>query len=54
MAVETKNRNQNDITNHRDLWKVVGRIREDVAGLKRENRISLALLAAIILKLLFA
>ncbi len=54
MVVESKSKNQNDISNHRDLWNVVGRIREDVARMKAENRIALALLAAIILKLLFA
>jgi hypothetical protein len=54
MVVESKSRNQNNITNHRDLWAVVGRIREDVARMKAEIRIALVLLAAIIAKLLFA
>ena len=50
----TKGKERNSINNHRDLWATVGKIREDVAGLKVENRVALALLAAIILKLLFA
>ena len=48
MVVESKTKNENDINNYRDMWKVVGRIREDVARMKAELRISLVLLAAII------
>lgn len=54
IAEAAKGKERNSINNHRELWATVGKIREDVAGLKVENRIALALLAAIFLERLFA
>lgn len=43
-----------EITNHRDLWAEVMRQGREIASIKTENRIALALLAGIIIKLLFS
>jgi len=54
MALKTKNKNKNNgISNYRDLWGVVGQIRERVARLEAEMAIGLFVLLGILLKLLF-
>ena len=53
MSVEAKRRN-NHINNSRELWGVVGKMRERLARLEAEMAIGLAILVCVLAKLLFA
>ena len=53
-ADTVKAKQDRTINNHRDLWIEVTKQGRELAAIKTENRVALALLAGIILKLLFS
>lgn len=52
MTVETKpGKNNNGISSHREMWSVIGKMRERLARLEAQMAIALVLLLGILLKL---
>jgi hypothetical protein len=51
MTVKAKSKNNNGITSHRDMWGVIGKMRERLARLEAQMAIALVLLVGILLKL---
>lgn len=51
MTVETKQKPNNGISSHREMWGVIGKMRERLARLEAQMAIAIGLLVAIVIML---